>query len=80
MHRQRHVQVSHPHDLGVAASAGRGKELLVAVLTVDVVLLLHEADVRQRHVAVVTVELLGVPGPAQGHQEGAPAHNSSILF
>lgn len=61
-----------PHDLGVAASTGGGKELLVAVLAVDAVLLLHEADISQRHVAVVTVELLGVPGPSEGHQEGAP--------
>lgn len=52
---------SHPHDLGVAAGAGGGEELLVAVLTVDAVLLLHEADVRQRGVAVVAVKLLGVP-------------------
>lgn len=59
-----------PHDLGVAAGAGGSKELLVAVLTVDAVLLLHEADVSQRHVAVVTVKLLGVPGPSEGHQEG----------
>lgn len=61
-----------PHDLGVAAGAGGSEELLVAVLTVDVVLLLHEAHVSQRHVAVVTVKLLRVPGPAKGHQERAP--------
>lgn len=71
-----HVGVpSHPHDLGVAAGAGRGEELAVAVLAVDVVLFLHEADVGQRHVAVVAVKLLGVPGPAQRHQEGTPDHN-----
>lgn len=61
-----------PHNLGVAAGTGRSEELLVTVLAVDVVLLLHEAGVSQRHVAVVTVKLLGVPGPAEGHQEGAP--------
>lgn len=69
---------SHPHDLGVAAGAGRGEELLVAVLAVDAVLFLHEADVSQRHVAVVAVKLLGVPGPTQGHQEGPPEHNEFI--
>ena len=72
-----HRGASHPHDLGVAAGAGGGEELLVAVLTVDVVLLLHKADVSQRHVAVVTVKLLGVPGPTQSHQERAPADNNS---
>lgn len=61
-----------PHDLGCAAGTGRSEELLVAVLAVDVVLLLHEAGVSQRHVAIVTVKLLGVPGPAESHQEGAP--------
>lgn len=61
-----------PHDLGVATSTGWSKEFLVAVLTIDVVLFLHEADVSQRHVAVVAVKLLGVPGPAKGHEEGAP--------
>lgn len=70
-------RASHPHDLGVAAGAGRSEELLVAVLAVDVVLFLHEADVSQRHVAVVTVKLLGVPGPTQGHQEGAPGNNNN---
>lgn len=68
------VAAPHPHDLGAAAGAGGGEELAVAVLTVDVVLLLHEADVRQGGVAVVAGELLRVPGPAQGHQEGAPGH------
>lgn len=63
----------YPHDLGAAASAGGGKELLVAVLAVNAVLLLHKADVGQRHVAVVAVELLGVPRAAQRHQEGTPA-------
>ena len=72
-----HRGASHPHDLGVAAGAGGGEELLVAVLTVDVVLLLHEADISQRHVAVVTVKLLGVPGPTQSHQERAPADDNS---
>lgn len=52
---------SHPHDLGITAGTGGGKELLVAVLAVDTVLLLHEANVSQRGVAVVAVELLGVP-------------------
>lgn len=66
---------SHPHDLGVAAGAGGSEELLVAVLAVDAVLLLHEADVSQRRVTVVTVELLRVPRPAQRHQEGAPGHD-----
>lgn len=66
---------SHPHDLGVAAGAGGSEELLVAVLAVDAVLFLHEADVSQRRVTVVTVELLGVPRPAQRHQEGAPGHD-----
>lgn len=61
-----------PHDLGAAAGAGGSKELLVAVLAVDVVLLLHEADVGQGNVAVVAVELLGVPGPTESHQEGPP--------
>lgn len=69
----------HPHDLGVAAGAGWREELLVAVLTVDVVLLLHEADVGQGDVAVVAVELLGVPGPAEGHQEGAPGDHSNTV-
>lgn len=64
----------HPHDLGVAAGASGGEELAVAVLTVHVVLLLHEAHVGQRRVAVVAGELLGVPGPPEGHQEGAPGH------
>lgn len=61
-----------PHDLGIATGTGGGEELLVAVLAVDAVLLLHKADVSQRHVAVVAVELLGVPGPSEGHQEWAP--------
>lgn len=60
-----------PHDLGIAAGAGRGEELLVAVLTVNAVLFLHKADVGQRHVAVVTVKLLRMPGATQSHQEGA---------
>jgi len=68
---------SHPHDLGCAAGTGRSEELLVAVLAVDVVLLLHEAGVSQRHVAIVTVKLLGVPGPAESHQEGAPRNNNN---
>lgn len=38
---------AHPHDLGVTAGTGGGKELLVAVLTVDAVLLLHKANVSQ---------------------------------
>lgn len=61
-----------PHDLGVAAGAGWSKELLVALLTVDVVLFFHKADISQRHVAVVTVELLRVPGPTKGHKKGTP--------
>lgn len=65
--------LTNPHDLGVAASTSRGEKLLIAVLTVHVVLFLHKADVGQRHVAVVTVKLLGVPGPAKGHQEWTPA-------
>lgn len=72
MYRRAH---SHPHDLGVAAGAGGSEELLVAVLAVDAVLFLHEADVSQRRVTVVTVELLGVPRPAQRHQEGAPGYD-----
>lgn len=64
--------LSHPHDLGAAPGTSGSKELLVAVLAVDVVLLLHEADVGQGNVAVVAVELLGVPGPTESHQEGPP--------
>lgn len=56
-----------PHDLGVAAGTGRGKELAVAVLTVNIVLLLHKGAVGQRRVAVVAVELLRMPGAAEGH-------------
>lgn len=68
----------YPHDFGVAAGTSWCEELLVAVLTVDVVLLLHEAHVCQRHVAIVAVKLLGVPGPAEGHKEGAPVEKRII--
>lgn len=61
-----------PHDLGVAAGTGGGEEFAVAVLTVNVVLFLHKADVCQRRVTVGTVELLRVPGAPQSHQEGTP--------
>lgn len=72
-------RATHPHDLSVAAGTGRSEELLVAVLTVDVVLFLHEADVSQRHVAVVTVKLLGVPGPTESHQEGTPRNKNNVI-
>lgn len=65
-------EAPHPHDLGVAAGTGGSEELSVAVLTVHIVLLLYKAHVSQRHMTVVTVKLLGVPGPAEGHQKRPP--------
>lgn len=60
---------THSHDLSVAAGTGRGKELSVTVLTVNIILLLHKADISQRCVAVMAVKLLWVPRAAQRHQE-----------
>lgn len=53
--------VTHPQDLLLAAGAGRGEELLIAVSTVHCSPLLHKARLHQRHVAVGTVKLLRVP-------------------
>lgn len=61
-----------PHDFGVALGTDWSKELLVTALTVHIVLLLHEAHVRQGGLAVGTVELFWVPGTAHGYQKGAP--------
>lgn len=36
---------TYPHDLGVALGTERGKKLLVAPFTVNVVLLLHKAHI-----------------------------------
>lgn len=58
---------THSHDLSAAAGTGRGEELSVTVLTVNIVLLLHKADVSQRCVAVMAVKLLRVPRAAQCH-------------
>lgn len=60
------------HDLGVAAGTGRCKELSIAVFTVNIILLLHKADISQRRVAVLAVELLRMPGTTQCHQEWSP--------
>lgn len=68
--------ISHPHNFGVTAGTGGGKELLVAVFAVDAVLLLHKADVSQRGMAVVAVELLRVPRATQCHQKGTPGKQS----
>lgn len=57
------------HDLGVAASTGGCKELSIAVLTVNTVLLLHKADISQRRVAIMAVELLWMPRATQCYQE-----------
>lgn len=70
-------EAPHPHDLGVAASTGGSKELSIAVLTVHIVLLLNKAHISQRHVTIVTVKLLRVPGPAKGHQEWPPEQNNN---
>lgn len=61
-----------PHDLGVALGTERSKKLLIAPLTVNIVLLLHEAHVCQGVLAVGTVELFRVPRAAHGYQKGAP--------
>lgn len=63
---------TYPHDFGVALGTDWSKELLVTALTVHIVLLLHEAHVRQGGLAVGTVELFWVPGTAHGYQKGAP--------
>lgn len=66
---------THPENLLLAEGAGGGEELLVAAFAVHLALLLHEAPVCQRGVAVSTVEFLGVPGHAHGHQERAPGES-----
>lgn len=68
--------VTHPQDLLLAAGAGRGKELFIAVSTVHCSPLLHKARLHQRHVAVGTVKLLRVPGHAHGHQERTSVEDS----
>lgn len=61
-----------PQNLLLAAGAGGSEELLVAMLAVHLASLLHEAVLCQRGVAVSTVEFLGVPRHAHGHEERAP--------
>jgi len=63
---------TYSHDLGVAAGTGGCKELPIAVLTVNIILLLHKADISQRCVAIMAVELLWMPGTTQCHQEWSP--------
>lgn len=63
---------THSHDLRVAAGTGRGEELSVTVLTVNIILFLHKTDISQRCVAIMAVKLLWVPRAAQRHQEGPP--------
>lgn len=65
---------THPQNLLVAAGTGGSEELLVAVFAVHLALLLHEAIVGQRGVAVGTGELLGVPRLTHGHKERAPGN------
>lgn len=61
-----------PHDFGVTLGTDRSKELLVAPFTVNVVLLLHKAHIRQGSLAVGTVELFWVPRAAHGYQKRTP--------
>lgn len=58
---------------GVALAAHGGQELLEAVLAVQVTLLLHEADVGQRALAVAVVadEVVRAPDAAEGGDEWA---------
>lgn len=56
----------------LAAGTGGGEVLPVAVLTVQLALLLHEAIFHQGGVAVGAGEFLRVPRQTHGHQEGAP--------
>jgi len=66
---------TYSHDLGVAAGTGGCKELPIAVLTVNIILLLHKADISQRCVAIMAVELLWMPGTTQCHQEWSPVES-----
>lgn len=68
-----------PEDLLVAACTGGSKELLIAVRTVHLPLLLYEAVIYQGGTAVSTVELLRVPGHAHGHEERTPDHTVAFV-
>lgn len=63
---------AYSHDLGVAAGTGRCEELSIAVLTVNIILLLHKADIGQGRVAIMAVKLLWMPGTTQCYQEWSP--------
>lgn len=60
---------SYPQYLGMAATAGRCKELLIAVFTIHRSLFFHKAYICQRCTAVDTVEFLLVPGFSHCHQK-----------
>lgn len=66
---------------GVALAAHGGQELLEAVLAVQVTLLLHEADIGQRALAVAVVadEVVRAPDAAEGGDEWA-CHNLVIAL
>lgn len=64
--------VTDPQDFELAARAGRGEELLIAVLAVNRALFLHKTQLAQRHTAVSARELLRVPRFPHRHQERPP--------
>lgn len=65
------LPLTHPQNLVLAAGTGGGEVLPVAMLTVQLALLLHEAVFHQGGVAVGTGEFLRVPRQTHGHEEGA---------
>lgn len=64
--------VTHSQNLLVAAGTGGSEELLIAMYAVHLAPLLHKSTVCQGGVAVRTVEFLGVPCHAHGHEKRAP--------
>lgn len=66
-----HTPLTHPQNLVLAAGAGGGEVLPVAMLAVQLALLLHKPIFHQGGVAVGTGEFLRVPRQTHGHEEGA---------
>lgn len=63
---------AYSHDLGVAAGTGWCKELSITVLTVNIILLFHKADISQGRVAIMAVKLFWMPRTTQCYQERSP--------
>ena len=70
-HTKHLKSATHSLDPLVALAASGGKELLVAVLTVEGALLLHEADIKEGLTARlgVAVEVVGAPVLTQRSHE-----------